>query len=80
MNLDKIGPPEGPAYLAPPEWTMDIHQEGAQYIAVVKVRGQPMCRVSITSPDGNEQTARTALANKARHWIHDYLSRAGGEV
>ncbi len=54
---------------------MDIHQEGAQYIAVVKLRLEPMCRLSIVSADGDEQSARTILANKARHWIHDYLGR-----
>lgn len=75
MNLDKIGPPEGPEYLAPPEWTMSIHREGSQHVAVVMVRLQPMCRLSIASPDGDEQAARTILANKARHWIHDYLTR-----
>jgi hypothetical protein len=75
MNLDKIGPPDGPEYLAPPEWTINVHREGSQSVGVVMLRLQPMCRLSIASPEGGEEAARTALANKARHWIHDYLNR-----
>ena len=75
MNLDKDHPPGSKELLAPPEWTMELQQERGQYIAVVMRAGEPMCRLSIASTVGDEVAARQALADKARHWIRDFLGR-----
>jgi hypothetical protein len=37
--------------------------------------GERMCRVSLATASMDESAARAALANKARAWIDDYLSR-----
>lgn len=74
MKLDRPGAlHEEP--LAPSDWNMDMSREGNQYIAVVKRQQDVMCRVSIASEGLEEDAARTALAEKARRWIHEYLSR-----
>lgn len=78
MNLDKQGPPERPELLAPPEWSMDLIREGTLYTVIVKRAFEPMCRLSIATTVGDEQAARTALAHKARLWIHEYLDRPPG--
>src|SRR5690606_3094381 len=67
MNLDEPGKPHGEP-LAPANWTMKMLQEANQYVAVVMLDGEPRCRVSIAAADQDEATARTALAEKARHW------------
>jgi len=54
---------------------MDMSREGHQYIAVVKRGCDVMCRVSIASEGLEQDAARTALAEKARQWIHEYLNR-----
>ncbi|WP_399685421.1 hypothetical protein [Xenophilus sp.] len=74
MNLDEPGKPHGEP-LAPANWTMKMLQEANQYVAVVMLDGEPRCRVSIAATDQDEATARTALAEKARHWIKEYLDR-----
>jgi len=74
MNLDEPGKPHGEP-LAPANWTMKMLQEANQYVAVVMLDGEPRCRVSIAAADQDEATARTALAEKARHWIKEYLAR-----
>ena len=74
MRLDRRGAPhEQP--LAPREWNMEMAQDGNQYVAIVKRRHELMCRLSIASGELGEDAARTALAEKARLWIHEYLSR-----
>ena len=78
MNLDKDHAPESKELLAPPEWTMELQQEGPQYIAVVMRSGEPMRRLSIASTVGDEVAARHALADKARYWIRDFLGREAG--
>jgi len=75
VNLDKEGPPPRPGLQAPEDWTMDLLQEANQYTAVLARKGVTMCRLSIATSVGNEASARTALAEKARWWIHDYLER-----
>ena len=75
MNIHKEHPPQSADLLAPPEWTMEmLHAEGQQ-IAVVKCRGEPMCRLSLAAPETDEEEARRLLADKARQWISEYLKR-----
>ncbi|MGR4870356.1 hypothetical protein ACIPRI_16045 [Variovorax sp. LARHSF232] len=76
MNLEKDHPPESADWLAPPEWTMEVQQEEDQSIIVVKRAGMQMCRLSVAPVVGDEVAVRHVLANKARHWIRDFLSRA----
>jgi hypothetical protein len=54
---------------------MTVAQDGVQHVAIVLRKGQPMCRVSIASPEKDANQVRTALAEKARAWIADYLAR-----
>ena len=75
MNLDDSGASERADLLAPPEWTMDVHQDGNMYTAEVKRSQVTMCRLSIATSVGDEKAARTGLAHKARLWIRDYLKR-----
>ncbi|VTU30006.1 hypothetical protein [Variovorax sp. PBL-E5] len=56
---------------------MDMLKDGIQFTAEVKRGGAILCRLSVARPDEDEAAARSALADKARLWIHDYLSRAG---
>lgn len=80
MAMDTLNPDLAPAngLEAPEDWTVDLLHEGNQYTAVVARKGVTMCRLSIATiatSVGNEASARTALADKARWWIHDYLGR-----
>lgn len=75
MNLDKASAASTSAPLAPPEWTMEVQPEGAQFTAVLMRAGVVMCRLSMVRQDGDEDLARIALADKARFWVHDYLAR-----
>jgi hypothetical protein len=75
LNLDNSGVSERADLLAPPEWTMDVHQDGNMYTAEVKRSQVTMCRLSIATGVGDEKVARTALAHKARLWIREYLKR-----
>ena len=76
MNIHKEHPPKSGDLLAPPEWTMEmLHAEG-QHIAVVKCRGEPMCRLSLAAPEADQDGARRLLADKARQWIWEYLNRS----
>jgi len=77
MNLDSLGRPRKQP-LAPPDWTMTLLHEGAQQIAIVERNGLPMCRVSTTAVEGSEEQVRTDLAEKARAWIAEFLTRDGG--
>jgi len=54
---------------------MEVQLEGAQYTAIVMRASAVMCRLSVVRPDGNEAAARTALAERARVWINEYLKR-----
>ena len=73
MNLDSF-PTLLP--LAPAEWTMEISRQGCcQHTAEVKYQEVPMCRLSIALPEQSESEIRTALAEKARRWISEYLAR-----
>jgi len=74
MKLDREGAPHTEP-LAPEDWNMDIAQEGSQFIALVQHESELKCRLSIAAGGLDDATARTALADKARHWIHEYLSR-----
>lgn len=57
MNIHKEHPPKSGDLLAPPEWTMELlHAEGQQ-IAVVKCRGEPMCRLSLAAPEADQGAA-----------------------
>jgi hypothetical protein len=79
MNLDKASAGNTNAPLAPPEWTMQPHQEGNLYTAELKRAGVTMCRLSVAhGEDGDAKAATAALADKARFWIHDYLGRQAG--
>ena len=76
MNLDRPSAANSSAPLAPPEWTMAVQQDGLQFTAEIKRSGVPMCRLSLAWPEGDEATARQALADKARFWIADFLKRS----
>jgi hypothetical protein len=78
VNLDlipseeELDPPR-----APLDWTMDLELgEGSGYVGVVKRSGVVMCRILLASKFASESDARSALANKARGWIFDYLARS----
>lgn len=75
MQLDRPGAPRSEP-LAPPGWTMNIDRQGSMLLAELKLSNQPMCRVSIASDGLTEDQQRTALAEKARTWIADYLKRS----
>jgi len=74
MKLDRPGAPRE-APLAPEEWSMEMLQDGDQHIAVLSREGKVICRLSVALNDVDGDAARTALAEKARWWIHDYLNR-----
>lgn len=75
MNLDPTGPCGDAEWLAPAEWTLDIEQEDVLFRGVVKRAGAETCRIAVASDGLTDQRARTALADKARIWIKEYLSR-----
>ena len=79
MQLDIDGPLDDPQILAPPEWTMEVLKERNMYTAEVKRSQVTMCRLSIATGVGDEAGARTALAHKARLWIHAYLEQSQPE-
>jgi hypothetical protein len=74
MKLDSAGAPHLEP-LASEEWTMEMTKEANQYISIVKRNSAPMCRLSIVAANKSEAEARTALAEKARRWIREYLER-----
>ena len=74
MKLDRPGAPHE-APLAPEDWMMIILREGDQHIAELRRDDQVMCRLSVALNEQDEDAARTAVAEKARWWIHEYLSR-----
>lgn len=77
MNLSSL-PTASP--LAPAEWTMDITRGGNfHYVAELKRKGVLMCRLSLALPDHTDAEVQTALAEKARGWISEYLKRPGGQ-
>jgi hypothetical protein len=78
MQLNIGGPPDDPQILAPPEWTMEVLKQGHMYTAEVKRSMLTMCRLSIAT-GADEAGARTALARKARLWIHAYLEQSQPE-
>jgi len=78
MKLDRPGAPHE-APLAPEDWTMDMLREGDQHIAELRRGGKVMCRLSIARAGQDESAMRTAVAEKARWWIHEYLSRPPSE-
>jgi hypothetical protein len=49
--------------------------EKPHYYAEVMRRRQRVCRLVLAGADLTEDQARKALAEKARAWIADYLSR-----
>ncbi|MBO9647338.1 MAG: hypothetical protein J7605_02425 [Variovorax sp.] len=76
MNLDKQGPAPSADLAAPGEWTMEITHQANQYIATLACRNIVMCRISLARSDAaDEAAARTALADKSRRWVRDYLAR-----
>lgn len=73
-EADRPGAPcEQP--LAPEDWTLTMLQDGSQHIAVVERRGIPMCRVSTAAGGRSAEQVHTNLAEKARAWIAEFLSR-----
>lgn len=74
MKLDRPGAPHE-APLAPEDWSMEMLQDGDQHIAVLSRDGKVICRLSVALSDVDSAAARTALAEKARWWIYDYLNR-----
>jgi hypothetical protein len=74
MKLDRAGAPHQQP-LAPEDWTMTMLRDGSQHIAVVERRGIPMCRVSTAAGDRPAEQVRTELAEKARAWIAEFLTR-----
>lgn len=75
MNLDPTGPHVTEKELAPSEWSLDVQREGVLFRGIVKRMHVEICRIAVASEGLDEQTARTALAQKARAWIKDYLLR-----
>ncbi len=59
--------------------TMEVGRERStgrpHYFAQVMRRRQRVCRLALAGADLSEDEARKALAEKARGWIADYLSR-----
>lgn len=74
MRLDRPDAPHSQP-LAPEDWTMTISSEGNQHVAIVRRGGQPMCRLSLAVESLSEDEIRTALAEKTRAWIAEYLER-----
>ena len=74
MKLDRPGAPHAEP-LAPAEWTIDIASNGRMLVGVIKRGHESMCHVSITAEGILDDEQRTLLAEKARAWIADYLSR-----
>ena len=74
MKLDRADAPHAQP-LAPEDWTMEVLFDGEHCCALVSRHGQMMCRLSATHLGLSESQARTALAERARAWIADYLSR-----
>jgi len=74
MNLDQAGAPHQ-ELLAPEEWTLEVTRDDNQYIIAVKRLNQPMCRLSMALMATDEGAIRTALAERARRWIREYLAR-----
>ena len=74
MNLYPTG--NGP--LAPADWTMSVQPgglgEGAFYFADVKRGGANVCRLIVAGTMAEDEAHRL-LAEKARLWIAEYLTR-----
>jgi len=75
MNVDKDSASQTDAPLAPPDWTMALTREGSQFIAEVARSGMVLCRLSAVGAASDEPSVRRSLADKARWWINEYLSR-----
>jgi len=75
MNVDKSSAAKTDAPLAPPEWTMDMQLEGSRFTAEIKRAGKAVCRLSAFGSTSDEPAVRRELADKARWWIQEYLSR-----
>jgi len=73
MNIHPEHPPESGDLWAPPDWTMEMIEDGGQHIALVKRRHVLMCRLSLVVPEADPEQAKRLLADKARFWIRDYL-------
>lgn len=54
---------------------MELSCEGSMLSADIKRGSERMCRVSIAAEGLSDEDQRTALTEKARMWIVDYLSR-----
>ena len=78
MNLDKASAANTTAPLAPPEWTMEVQQDGLQFPTDIKRAGEPICRISVARADSDKSAARAVLADKARNWIRGFLERRPG--
>lgn len=74
MKLDSPDAPHSQP-LAPADWDMEVFCEGNQYVAQLTRRAEPICRLSFAAEGQTESQARTELAEKARAWIVEYLSR-----
>jgi hypothetical protein len=58
---------------------MEVLKQGNMYTADVKRSMLTMCPLSIATGVDDEGAARTALAHKARLWIHAYLEQSQPE-
>lgn len=74
MKLDDAGKAHAEP-LAPADWALDLRLEEQLFVGVVKRGEKEMCRVSVAAEGLTESDARTRLAEMARHWIHEYLTR-----
>jgi len=56
---------------------MELEREdmGGAYVGVVKRSGVIMCRILLAGDFKDRPLARSALADRARMWIADYLRR-----
>lgn len=66
--------------LAPPEWTMAVQFEPAgaivQIICVISRSGVRVCNLSTTFEGTDLEEGKKQMAEKARAWISDYLTRS----
>ena len=56
---------------------MDLKGEGNQFTAEVKRSSVVLCQLSAVGALSDEAAVRRALADKARWWIQEFLSRNG---
>jgi len=54
---------------------MEFYKDDPFYVVEIERSQVSMCRLTIDSSVGNEETSRIALAHKAQLWIAGYMER-----